>query len=158
MRLRGRIAGVGAAVLLASAAADAKETIVFLRHGEKPPAGLGQIDCRGLNRALKLPGALARIFYPDPSSPRPAAVFAANPSDRKKDKGVLFDYVRPLATIEPTAVALGLPVDTQIGISNAKALRKELERKSLHDALVLVAWEHGAIVKIAKKLLGDFGG
>ena len=33
-------------------AADAKvETIVFIRHAEKPEAGLGQLDCRGLNRA-----------------------------------------------------------------------------------------------------------
>ena len=28
------------------------ETIVMLRHGEKPAGGLGQLSCKGLNRAL----------------------------------------------------------------------------------------------------------
>jgi len=31
------------------------ETIVFLRHGEKPQRGLGQSTCQGLNRVLALP-------------------------------------------------------------------------------------------------------
>jgi hypothetical protein len=35
--------------------AAAKETIAFVRHAEKPPQGLGQPDCRGLNRALAPP-------------------------------------------------------------------------------------------------------
>jgi hypothetical protein len=40
-----------------SKAADSKvETIIFIRHGEKPLSGLGQITCQGLNRALALPG------------------------------------------------------------------------------------------------------
>ena len=36
----------------------AGETIVLLRHGEKPPTGLGQLTCKGLNRALALPSLL----------------------------------------------------------------------------------------------------
>ncbi len=44
--------------LLATAPAHAAETVIFLRHGEKPAAGLGQLSCKGLNRALALP----RIF------------------------------------------------------------------------------------------------
>ena len=36
-----------------SKAADPKiETIVFIRHGETSLLGLGQITCKGLNRAL----------------------------------------------------------------------------------------------------------
>ena len=31
---------------------NAVETVVFVRHGEKPEKGLGQLSCRGLNRAL----------------------------------------------------------------------------------------------------------
>src|SRR6266852_9558725 len=49
------------------------ETIVFLRHGEKPPGGLGQLTCEGLNRALALPpiliskfGRAEYVFAPDP--------------------------------------------------------------------------------------------
>ena len=96
---------VALAMALVAGAADATETIAFLRHGEKPPAGLGQIDCQGLNRALKLPGALAALF-PAPAFPRPAAIFVPDPSVREEDHGVLYDYVRPLETIAPTAVAL----------------------------------------------------
>lgn len=34
------------------------ETVVLIRHGEKPVSGLGQLSCQGLNRALALPGVL----------------------------------------------------------------------------------------------------
>ena len=34
------------------------ETIVCIRHGEKPKAGLGNLDAEGRNRALALPDVL----------------------------------------------------------------------------------------------------
>jgi len=38
------------------AATSATETIVLVRHAEKPePHPIGQLDCQGLNRALALP-------------------------------------------------------------------------------------------------------
>jgi hypothetical protein len=40
---------------------DAVETIVLVRHGEKPDKGLGQLDCQGLNRALALPPVIANL-------------------------------------------------------------------------------------------------
>lgn len=33
---------------------DGTQTLVFLRHAEKPGEGLGQLNCQGLNRALDL--------------------------------------------------------------------------------------------------------
>ena len=51
---------------VAWAADPSRQTIVLLRHGEKPPAGLGQLDCQGLNRALALPPVLARLFGAEP--------------------------------------------------------------------------------------------
>ena len=53
-------------ILLATAGhlagpAFAAETIIFLRHGEKPEEGLGQLNCRGLNRALALPPVVERL-------------------------------------------------------------------------------------------------
>src|ERR1039458_9660443 len=42
------------------------ETIVFLRHGEKPPHGLGQLTPQGLNRAIALSTLLpAKYGKPD---------------------------------------------------------------------------------------------
>jgi hypothetical protein len=45
-------------MMLATASARAQQTIVFIRHGEKPSGGYGQITCQGLNRALALPDVL----------------------------------------------------------------------------------------------------
>ncbi len=128
------------------------QTIVLVRHGEKPELGLGQLTCQGLNRALALSAVIAREFGP------PAAIKAPDPSDSKLDHGKPYNYVRPLATIEPTAIAFGLPVDTTLGVSKLGALRRALEADAYKNAFVLVAWEHTGIVKLARKLMIDFGG
>jgi hypothetical protein len=41
---------------------DKVETIVGIRHGEKPLLGLGQLTCKGLNRALALSQVLLEKF------------------------------------------------------------------------------------------------
>ena len=130
-------------------AADAPQRIVFVRHGEKPAKGLGQLDCRGLNRALALPGFFARAFG------RPDAIFAPNPAVEKKDSGATYAYVRPLATIEPTAIALGLPVNVEIGFADVAGLQKALEAT---HGLAFVAWEHRIIDVVARNLLAAHGG
>jgi hypothetical protein len=130
----------------------ATETIVLVRHGEKPALGLGQLNCQGLNRSLALPAVIAKGFG------RPDVIFAPDPAETKNDNGQPYDYVRPLATIEPTAVAFGLPVDASIGVSNVDALRQRLEAPSYRAALVLVAWEHTDIVKLARLLMANYGG
>jgi hypothetical protein len=58
------------------------------------------------------------------------------------DEGKPFDYVRPLATIEPTAIRFGLPVNASIGVSDPTGLQTELQRPEYHNALVIAAWEH----------------
>ncbi|ENN89450.1 hypothetical protein RHSP_66243 [Rhizobium freirei PRF 81] len=123
-----------------------------MRHGEKPEAGLGQLSCQGLNRALALPSVLTKLFG------KPAAIFAPNPSKRKRDVGISYDYIRPLATIEPTAIALGMPVDTSFGYDDIDDLKTELEKPAYAGKLVFVAWEHKQIVKLARQLLSDNGG
>jgi hypothetical protein len=128
------------------------ETIVMLRHGEKPRAGLGQLSCQGLNRALALPAMLAHAFA------RPDAIYAPNPGERKSDSGADFNYIRPLATIEPTAIALGMPVDSSIGFSQLDRLQQALEAPVRRGATVLVAWEHHALVTLAGTLLVAHGG
>jgi len=134
---------------LGAAFADAPQRIVFVRHGEKPAKGLGQLDCRGLNRALALPAFFAKAFG------RPDAIFAPNPSVEKKDAGATYAYVRPLATIEPTAIALGLPVNVEIGFADIEGLQKALEAT---HGLVFVAWEHRIIDVVARNLLAAHGG
>jgi hypothetical protein len=149
--------GIGAALLLAcllgpqalAGPATTVETIVLVRHGEKPAAGLGQLDCQGLNRSLALPAVIQRDFG------RPAAIFAPNPADRKSDLGIPYDYIRPLATIEPTAIAFGMPVDTSFGVDDWQILGRLLLTPRYAQSLVLIAWEHSNIVKLARFLAPD---
>lgn len=133
-------------------AAETVETIVLIRHGEKPPQGLGQLNCQGLNRSLRLPGMIKARFGV------PAAIFAPNPAEQKTDKGTAYDYVRPLATVEPMAIAFGLPVNAGIGVEDISKLRDKLEDKAYANALVVVAWEHKQLVKLARKILKDNDG
>jgi hypothetical protein len=130
----------------------AEQTIVFLRHGEKPDRGLGQLSCQGLNRSLALASVMAKMF------PKPVVIFAPNPNKQKQDGGQLYNYVRPLATIEPTAIALGLPVDTTFGYDDIAGLKRALNNAKLATAVIFVAWEHKQIVKIAKSLIIQHGG
>ena len=131
---------------------DTVETIVLVRHGEKPDTGLGQLDCQGLNRALALPQVIAKTFG------RPSAVFALDPSQQVQDHGVSYDYVRPLATVEPTAIFFGLPVNASFGVSNTDGLQTAVEQPIYRNSLVLIAWEHRLIETIAQKLLSAHGG
>ena len=145
--------GLGSA---GAAAADAHmpvtTTIVLIRHAEKPDLGLGQLNCQGLNRALALPAVLGRLFG------KPDTLIAPDPAEPKEDHGHQYAYVRPLATIEPTAISFGLPVDTSIGVTNLVSLRKKLESLTDRPGVVVVAWEHVDVAKLARLLVADYGG
>jgi hypothetical protein len=129
------------------------ETLVIFRHGEKPPKGLGQLTCRGLNRSLALPGVLRAKFG------RPDYLFAPNPSVQVHD-GLFgeYSYVRPLATIEPTAIGLGMNVNAQIGFDQIQQLENELTSAKYASSTVFVAWEHVYEERFARHLLRNFGG
>jgi len=129
------------------------ETLVIFRHGEKPPKGLGQLTCRGLNRALALPLVLEAKFG------KPDYLFAPDPAVQVHD-GVFgeYSYVRPLATIEPTAIRLGMNVNAQIGYTQIDKLQTELTQSKYASSTIFVAWEHYYEEKFAKNLLKDSGG
>lgn len=144
------------ALLFGGAAAQAApevETLVFLRHGEKPEQGLGQLNCQGLNRALALPAVLTRQFG------APTHIIAPDPSDQIDDHhGVSYDYVRPLATIEPTAIKLGLPVNTSLGQTQTDELRQLLDAPQYKNAMIFIAWGHHGIQQMVPQILHDHGG
>ena len=126
------------------------EILVCIRHGEKPKGGLGQLTCRGLNRALALPDVLLAKYG------TPQFVFAPNPT--QKVDGDKYYYVRPLVTIEPTAIRCGLPVNTQFGFREIKNLENELAKTNYQGATVFIAWEHLVLDQFVKNLLKDDGG
>ncbi len=134
-------------------ASDAQvETIVMVRHGEKPADGLGQLTCQGLNRALALPRVIEAKYG------KPDAIFAPDPAKQKDDRGTKYDYVRPLATIEPTAIYFGLPVDASVGFADVDGLRAALLAPAYRNSRVVVAWEHSVLEAFVRRVVADYGG
>ena len=127
------------------------ETIVCVRHGEKPHGGLGQLNCRGLNRALALPDVLLAKYG------KPQFIFAPNPTEKVDGNGGYY-YVRPLMTIEPTAIRCGLPVNTKFGYTEIKGLEQELKKPAYQNATIFIAWEHGLLDDFAKQMVKHHGG
>jgi hypothetical protein len=134
-----------------NAAAPAVETIVCIRHGEKPKGGLGQLTCRGLNRALALPKVLLGKYG------TPQFVFAPSPTE-KVDSGVKYNYIRPLMTIEPTAIRCGLPVNTEFSYAEIEGLEGELRKPAYQNATIFMAWEHEKLDDFAKDVVKKYGG
>jgi len=131
---------------------DNIEQIIVIRHGEKPLLEIGQLNCKGLNRSLLLPHYFKTHF------PKPSAIFAPNPTVQissffGRDH---YDYIRPLATIEPTAISLDMPVNTQIGFNQPEKLMQTLLEEKYHSSVIYVAWEHENIEKLAHLLLAQF--
>jgi len=131
---------------------SAQETIVAIRHAEKPAAGLGQLNCQGLNRALALPSVLIPRFG------RPTAIYAPDPAVRVNDGGTRsYSYVRPLVTIEPTAIQLGMPVNTQIGFTDIARLQAAVTAPKYAHTLVFISWEHINLNRFARRMLASYG-
>jgi hypothetical protein len=128
------------------------ETIVCIRHGEKPLLGLGQLTCKGLNRALALPQVLSAKFG------RPSFIFAPDPNQVSNDLGGQYCYVRPLATIEPAAIEYGLPVNTHFGYKDTAGLQQELTKPVYENATIFVSWEHNNLDEFVKAFVKSFGG
>ncbi|MDR3706743.1 MAG: hypothetical protein P4L33_00450 [Capsulimonadaceae bacterium] len=127
------------------------ETIVLIRHGEKTAHELGQLSGKGLNRALALPNVLIGKFG------KPDYIFAPNPSATITSKsGATYCYIRPLATIEPTAIRLGMPVNTLIGFGDIQQLQNELVKPIYANAVVFVAWEHVMEDRFAKNVMQTY--
>jgi hypothetical protein len=129
--------------------AFAETTIVIIRHGEKPEQGLGQLSCQGLNRALALPSVLLSRYG------NPSAIYAPNPAVKKIDKGIPYAYIRPLATIEPLAIRIGLPVNIDLGMAEISQLSDQLIKHV--DGTFIVAWEHHLAEKLARHILTELG-
>lgn len=140
----------------ASADDDNADTIMIIRHGEKPdgsgtPYGItengeqsdGSLTVRGWVRA----GALVALFAPTtgdiprPGLLRPAQLFSAYP---RGDKGQ-----RPLQTITPLAAELGQTVNIQFTKGDEAALAAALVGTS---GVSLVSWAHEAITDIVANM------
>nr|WP_311753023.1 histidine phosphatase family protein [Proteus columbae] len=123
------------------------QTLVFIRHGEKPDNDSGQLTCKGLNRALALPDVLINQFG------KPDALFAAAPKQSK-----LGNSLRSLQTISPIAIKTSLPIHLQYHAKEIKALREELLSRQYENSVIFIAWEHDNLTKVARDIMKQEGG
>jgi hypothetical protein len=138
--------------ILAAGEAHASTTIVFFRHAEKPSGGYGQITCQGLNRSLALPNVLTAKFG------KPNYLYAPNPAVKVTDPAGSFYYIRPLATLEPTAVKLGMNINTKYGWNDIASLQAAIITPTKDNATIFVAWEHAQLVKVVQNIMNAYGG
>jgi hypothetical protein len=146
---RGQAADTAPAVPTAQAQV---ETIVLIRHAEKPANDLGQLTFQGLNRALALPDVLIGKYG------KADYVFAPSTQKELIRDGVKYSYIRALITIEPTAIRLGVPVNARLDRDEIEALQKELLSPAYSHALIFVAWEHLRLDTLVKNMMKALGG
>ncbi|MGO4745996.1 histidine phosphatase family protein [Serratia quinivorans] len=135
------------ALLLLSQSALAQETLIFVRHGEKPANDSGQLTCKGLNRALALPEVLLNRYG------KPDFIFAAGPKENKTGSSL-----RALSTIMPTAVRVGLPIGIQFHADDIAGLQQELLSDKYQNSRIFIAWEHKNLDKAVKNIVAARGG
>lgn len=88
-------------------------------------------------------------------------MFAANPT-RNVEEGELdnsYSYIRPLMTISPSAIKLGLPVNIDFAANDTSDLADELLHDRYHNSIIYTAWSHGylpeLINKVAEEAVGE---
>jgi hypothetical protein len=134
--------------------------IMIVRHGEKPEKDedIHGVDAEGEHdknelspRGWQRSGALVRFFNPlheqfvHPALARPEAVFAAAPSGHVQSE-------RSHHTVQAVAQSLGLKVN----LKHSKGEEKKLVEDAISThGIVLVAWEHNAMIDVANLILGN---
>ena len=150
--------------------------VLIIRHGEKvgdpkkDDDGGNDLSIRGSARAAALPSLFAPgasqlacefdfdppsfagsyeqipLKGPRPRFPTPQNVIATQQSKHSK---------RPIETVTPLAIALGLHVNDRFANTDAdikKMTDAILNTQSFADEIVLICWHHGKIPDIAKAL------
>ena len=128
--------------------------IMLIRHAEKPDDKDGGVDQKGnadkhdlTVRGWQRAGALVQFFANprDPNGPikRPASIFATEPSSQTASK-------RPLDTVTPLAEFLSIDIDSDITEGAEQDL---VDQAVASTGVVLIAWHHEAIPKIATLIL-----
>jgi hypothetical protein len=132
--------------------ARAEQTIVFLRHGEKPVGGYGQLTCQGFNRALALPKVLLAKYG------RPTYLYAPDPSGKISDQAGQFFYDRAIETLVPTAVKLTMQIRSFYTFTQIDGLQSVLINPAKDGTTSFVAWEHVMLQRLVQNIMNAYGG
>ena len=138
---------------------NTNETVYLIRHVEAHPTSSwedGNYVAAGQWRALDLPIALKGKISPD-------LVYSIDPAQVAVSSHSYFSYVRAALTVEPYAIANGLPYNL---VSNIEILAPNSPQLTsdffftggqFSNRKVLVAWEHDHIPPIVNDLLSSYG-
>lgn len=119
----------------------ANNTVLIIRHAEKPPAG-SELTPAGHARARAYTSYF-EPFHEGSFSFRVSALYAGADSESS---------IRPRQTLEPLSQATGMPLNTTISTKDPKGLIALL-RSQPHGSYPLIAWRHGQM----PALLAAFG-
>lgn len=128
------------------------KTIMVIRHAERPLRNVSGVDPHGaqdkhslIPRGWERAGALA-VLFTDPPRPLmcPQHVFAASATRESDSK-------RPIQTVTPLAKKLGLTVESKFTKGRESDM---VTAAKARKGSVLIAWQHEAIPKIAKLIVG----
>ena len=133
-----------ACISLLQTVARAQDTVVIIRHGEKPADG-DNLCPKGQSRALALPAVLSSMF----SIPLYTYVPKIGTGAAQTTS------VRMFETVTPFAIANNLQVGSEYSESDIPGItgkiKEKLGHKSKHGVILLV-WEHKNIPPIAAAL------
>jgi hypothetical protein len=147
-------------------AAMPSQTIMIIRHAEKPDGtsnGIDETDAiddkslipRGWQRA----GAWAELFFPSlgrqPALPTPTAILASAPEDHHDAAGDGSKSKRPMQTVSPLAGKLGIVINLQFSKGQENLVAEEA---SGINGIVLICWQHEDIAAIAQAIVGSSNG
>jgi hypothetical protein len=113
------------------------QTVVIIRHGEKPPNGRN-LNCQGLNRSLKLPAILYSKFG------IPGSIYVPS-----LDNDISTGHARMFQTVVPLVAKYNLKINSRYAETDTAALAKEIKSKK---GFVLVVWKHSVIPSIVRSL------
>lgn len=114
--------------------------ILIIRHAEKPASGSG-LTAAGEARA----NAYVNYFQHFTVAGRPLKLdYLFATADSKNSQ-------RPRLTIEPTAKAFGLPIDSRFKDKDVQSLADEI-RSRPHGRAILIAWHHEQIPALLRAL------
>lgn len=140
----------------------ATQTILIIRHAEKPDGASRGIDDTGAEdsksltpRGWQRAGAWAEFFAPArdcaAAIPTPTTIFAAAPESRKETKASNDGSKsrRPLQTVSPLARKLKLAPDLRFSKGDEEAVA---DAAAKNGGIVLICWQHEDIARISAAL------
>ncbi|MBA3661929.1 MAG: hypothetical protein H0W64_09385 [Gammaproteobacteria bacterium] len=122
------------------------QTIVFMRHGEKPTLDFGQLKCQGWKRSVLLPQVLLKKFG------MPDYLFAPFPYFQHH-----YFYVRGVVSLQPLAIQLNKSMNTKYMYTEVHHFAQELLKEQYHHATSFVLWEHFNLVFVVREIMKQLG-